>query len=445
MRAARQWLYRTAGGLPRAFWILWTGTLVNKVGSFVVLFLSIYLTTARGFSPAYAGLVLGAYGAGGALGAVAGGVLADRWGRRPTLVTAQLGAAALMLALGAVTDRAAIVAVAFLLGTFTEGVRPAVGALMVDVVPERDRLRAFNLNYWAINLGFALAAALAGLAARADFALLFVVDAATTVAMAVLVAVGLRGTPRLPAAAAAAPRRGGVRAVLRDRVFGVFLLGNLLLAIVVMQHMSTLPVAMGHDGLGPATFGWVIAVNGVLIVAGQLFVPRLLGRRDHSAVLAAAGLVTGVGFALTAFADTAGVYAATVLVWTVGEMINVPAANTLVAGLAPDSMRGRYQGMWSLSWQVASFSAPILGGWVQQHGGDTVLWLGCGGIGVAIAALHLAAAPARRRRMAIAASLAGALPTASGASGPLPAEPMPGEPMPAAAGEPPPGTPARAR
>lgn len=96
----RGWFRQTTGGLPRQFWFLWTGTLINRLGSFVVIFLAIYLTGARHFSQSQAGLVIGLYGVGGAIGTTAGGVLADRWGRRPTILIAQFGAAGLMLALG---------------------------------------------------------------------------------------------------------------------------------------------------------------------------------------------------------------------------------------------------------------------------------------------------------------------------------------------------------
>src|SRR5690349_13501228 len=121
----RGWLRQAAGGLPRQFWFLWTGTLINRVGSFAVLFLSIYLTAERGFSQSQAGLILGFYGVGGAIGTLGGGVLADRWGRRPTMLIAQFGAAALMLALGFAQTYPQIAVATFLLGLFSEAVRPA--------------------------------------------------------------------------------------------------------------------------------------------------------------------------------------------------------------------------------------------------------------------------------------------------------------------------------
>jgi MFS family permease len=393
----REWLRHAAGGLPRTFWLLWTGMLINRLGAFVVIFLAIYLTGERGFTQSQAGLVIGLYGAGGAVGTTVGGVLADRWGRRPTLLTAQLGATALMLGLGFAHEYAHIAAATFLLGTFAEAVRPAYSAMMIDVVPVADRTRAFSLHYWGINLGFAIATVCAGLAAQVDYLLLFLVDAGTTLITALITLTLLRETR--PAVVRTGTRRqAGIGAVFRDRVFVGFLVLNLGAVLVIFQHMSTLPIAMSADGLSPATFGWVIAVNGVLIVCGQLFVPRLLTGRDRPRVLAVSTLIIGTGFGLVAYADTAVVFAATVVIWTLGEMMASPSGSALVAELSPTALRGRYQGVNSLSYAVGVAAAPVLGGLVQEHLGDAALWLGCFGLSAVFAVGQWLSGPAWERR-----------------------------------------------
>ncbi|MEU1685882.1 MDR family MFS transporter [Micromonospora sp. NPDC005707] len=403
MRSVRGWFGDTTGGLPRTFWYLWTGTLINRLGSFVLVFLAIYLTQERDFSASQAGLVIGLWGVGGAVGTTVGGTLTDRWGRRPTLLTAHLGAATMMVALGLARPLWAVALGALLLGTFAEAARPAFGAMMVDVVPEKDRLRAFSLNYWAINLGFACAAVLAGIAAQSGYLLLFLVDAATTLVTALIIftRVGETRSPQAgPVSKGAAAPPGALRTILGDRVFLGFVALNLFGALVFLQHISMLPIAMGDSGLSPATYGSVIALNGVLIVVGQLFVPKLIKGRSRSHVLALAALVMGAGFGLTAFAETAWLYGLTVLIWTVGEMLNSPSNATLIAELSPAALRGRYQGAFSLSWQLAGATAPILGGLVREHAGNTALWLGCAVIGAVMAVAHLISGPARERRAA---------------------------------------------
>jgi MFS family permease len=399
----RGWLRETTGGLPTTFWYLWTGTLVNRLGSFVMIFMAIYLTSERHFTQTQAGLVIGFFGVGSAMGVTVGGVLADRWGRRPTLFTAHLGTATMLLVLGFARDRWTITLGALVLGFFMDATRPAFQAMMVDVVPERDRLRAFSLNYWAINLGFAFAAVLAGFAAQADFRLLFLVDATTTLLTAGIIFVKVRETRR-PQGFARRRDTGtpatGLHTVFADRVFLGFLVLNLLTAVVFLQHISMLPIAMGQDGLSPSTFGWVIALNGVVIVAGQLFVPRLIRGHDRSRTLAVASLITGLGFGLTAVADVPWLYAVTVLIWTMGEMLTSPSNATLIAELSPAATRGRYQGVFGLSWSAAAFLAPTLGGLVMQHAGDATLWLGAAGIAAVVAVGQMVSGPSRERRVA---------------------------------------------
>lgn len=401
----RGWLRQAAGGLPRQFWFLWTGTLINRLGSFVVLFLSIYLTGDRGFSQSQAGLVLGVYGVGGAIGTLTGGVLTDRWGRRPTMVTAQFGAAALMLGLGLAHTYPQILVAAFALGLFAEGSRPAFGAMMIDIVPEADRVRAFSLNYWAINLGFALAAVCAGLAAQVDYLLLFVIDSVTTLTTALIILIFVAETrparPSAPASAAvdAVAPAGGFGTVLRDRVFMTFVALNFCTVLVIFQHQSTLPLTMLAQGHSATTYGLVIAVNGVLIVLGQLFIPRLIQGRDSARVLAVGALLAGAGFGLVGVAETALAFALTVVVWTLGEMIQSPSNAATIAALSPDSLRGRYQGLNSLSWQAGTALAPIAGGLALQTGGKA-LWVGCFVLCALVAVAQLLTGPARARRAA---------------------------------------------
>ncbi|MEV4517338.1 MFS transporter [Dactylosporangium sp. NPDC049525] len=385
--------------LPGQFWIVWTATLVNRAGGFVGIFLTIYLTTERGFSESVAGLVLGLYGLGGAIGVTAAGHLTDRWGRRPTVLLAMGSASALMVCLGLAHSRPAIMVGALALGMAAEGARPPLGAMIADLVPATDRGRAFSVYFWAINLGFATAAVLAGFAAGSGYLTLFLADAATTAAAAILIAVKIRET-RPALVEHHQEQRSGLRTLARDRVFLGFVACNLLVALVMLQHMAMLPLAMIGDGLAPRTFGIVIALNGVLIVLGQPLVTRLLANRREALVAPVSAAVIGVGFGLTALAHTPVWYGATVLLWTTGEMLNAPSTAALLAGLSPVDMRGRYQGAYSLSWQAASFLAPTLGGTVRDLAGNTALWLGCLGLALVAAAWSLLAAPARERRVA---------------------------------------------
>ena len=376
----------TVGGLPQAFWWLWLSTLVNRIGGFVVPFLALYLTLDRHFSPAFAGLVASLYGLGGSVASVVGGVLADRIGRRPTLLASQSGTALATLALGLVHPAWAIAVAAAVVGFTGNAGRPAVSAIMADLVPAKDRIRAYSLNYWAINIGFAFSAAVAGLIAAHGYLLLFVGDAATTLLCAIVVFVRVpetrpdhasTTTSAATATVTAALPKAGLGTVLRDPVFMAFVGLTFLMACVDGQGSMALPIVMGHQGYSPTDYGLVVSLNGVLIVLLQIPLTRLVEGRSRAAMLSAAALLTGCGFGLTAFAGAAWFYALTVTVWSAGEMLRVPAGMAIVAELSPVHARGRYQGVYSLSWTGASFMAPLTAGLLLTAGGGDAVWITC--------------------------------------------------------------------
>ncbi|WP_371497864.1 MFS transporter [Kitasatospora sp. NBC_00374] len=412
----RATLAEAVGGLPPAFWWLWISTLVNRLGGFVVTYLALYLTVERGYPASYAGMVAGLFGLGSAISSLGGGVLADRLGRRPTLVVAQVATALFTAALGFADGPAAIAAVAFLVGLAGNASRPAVSAMIADLVPAEDRVRAYSLNYWAINIGFGVSAAVAGLIATHGYLALFLLDALSTLMCAVVVFVrvpetrpetaGHAGAARGSAAGPAEPRIG-LGTVFRDGRFMALVGVNLLLALVAQQGSTTLAVDMGRAGISTTRYGLVIGLNGLLIVLLQLPMGKLMEGRSRTALLVASALLTGWGFGLTALAgSSAGFFAFTVAVWTIGEIMAAPTMMGLVAELSPARARGRYQGVHSLSWSLASFLGPAAGGYLLQHAGSTVVWTACGVCGTVAAAAFL-----RVGRQPVAAPAAVAEPT----------------------------------
>jgi MFS family permease len=419
----RRWWTDTAGGLPATYWYLWTGLLINRVGGFAVLFLSLYLSAQRGASPALAGLILGGYGVGGVGGTLLGGVLTDRWGRRSTLLAAHFATAVLLVALAVTTELRMVAGLALLLGVAQSMPGPAFVAAIIDVVPAERRSRAFNLQFWAFNLGMAGASLLAGLLAEWSYLGLFLIDAASTALTGVLIAWKVPETlPRRPAtagpatdgpatdgapaarpatdrrAAAGSATRRGMPTVLADRIFLAFVGLTLLQALLYAQTSTIVPLAMRADGLTPSDYGLVTALGGTLIVLGQLFVPRLIDRHRKDRVLAVAVAVMALGFATLSLVDGLGGYLAAAAVWTVGSMLAAPPNAEINSELAPAGLRGRYQAVFFLTFPAAAFLAPALGGASLQAFGP-VHWLIVAAVGIVAAVLHLAAGPSRERRV----------------------------------------------
>ncbi|MFI9832530.1 MDR family MFS transporter [Streptomyces sp. NPDC051913] len=378
----RRALRETVSGLPREFWWLWTSTLVNRLGAFVATFMALYLTLDRGYSAAYAGLVASLHGLGGVVSSIGAGVMTDRLGRRPTLLVAQASTAGSVALLGFMHDPVAIASVAFLVGLTSNASRPAVQAMMADIVRPEDRVRAFSLNYWAINLGFAVSSMGAGFIAEFSYLAGFLIEAAMTAVCAIVVFLKLpESRPERTPDEEKADTDVGLGTVLRDgRYMGVVGL-SFLIALVFQQGAVGLPVAMGEAGFTPADYGMAIAVNGVLIVALQIPVTRFIQHRDPRRLLVISSLLAGYGFGLTAFAGSIGVFALTVCVWTLAEIVNAPTQTSLVVRLSPVHGRGRYQGMYTLSWAAAALIAPLMSGLVIDHYGAEWLWGLCAVVG----------------------------------------------------------------
>lgn len=403
-RNLRQNLRSLTGGLPRPFWVLWLGTFVNRSGGFVLPFMTLYLTQVRHFSFAQAGIVVSLYGAGVTIAGPLGGYLADHVGRRFTMMLA-LGLGGVGMIATGFAERIEVIALAiFGVALVTEMYRPGMQAAVADLVPVGDRVRAFGLMYWVINLGVSVGLTLGGVLAGISYRWLFVGDGITTLLFALVVWFGVPETrpARAPLAEGQRERSqwSGFIAPYRDRPFMLFLGLSFLVALVFMQNASTLPLEMAANGLGTLTYGVIIAVNGVLIVLLQPFMGPFLARRDRSRTLALFSLLVGLGFGINALAHTAPIYALGVVVWTVGEIGVLPVAFSLVADLSPVDLRGRYQGAYGLSFGLAVCAAPVLGTLVLQRLGPVWLWGGCLLLGLVTAAGHLALAPAIRRMRA---------------------------------------------
>ena len=397
-RSARALFQGAVGGLPRTYWVLWLGTLVNKLGAFVVPFLSLYLVKHRGLTVAEAGVLFTVYGAGCLLANPLGGWLSDRYGRRVGMLSGLCGGAVAVLVLGEARTHAQLAAAAFALGLLTDLYRPSVTAIISDVVAPADRMRAFNLLYWAINLGFAASPLIAGSLGDTHVKWLFWGDAATTLACAWLIYRYAPESRPEPAGGAAADTSGPL-APLGDPVFRPYVAVSFLVAVLFFQFFVAMPADMAAQGLDAQSFGVAISVNGALIVLLQPVLGPWVERLRRGRALALASLLVGLGYGMNGWVTSLGGFALGVAVWTVGEIIMSPINSSIVADLAPESRRARYQGVYNMAWSLAVLVGPALGGYGLERLGRGPFWTAAGGVGAVAAVLHLLLVPARRARL----------------------------------------------
>jgi MFS family permease len=380
--------------LPGPVWILCAGSFVNRFGSFVAVFLILYLRE-KGYSIAEAGFVVSLYGAGNVVAAAVGGLVADRLGRRNAIAISMFSSAATLLALSQADEIVLIGALTVLAGLTGELYRPASAALLADLVPAGQRLPAFALNRFAINLGFAAGPATAGLLADRSFTYLFVGDALTSI---VFGALALAALPEGVRTRRGEERRGeGIRTIARDRAFLFFLVSSVLGAFVYDQANVTFPLHVTESGLSNADYGLLISLNGLAIVLLELPFTSITQRFPAIPTLAVGSVLVGLGFALNAWAESLAALAFTVLIWTIGEIVYAPVASAYVADIAPVHLRGRYQGAFGLTWGISFMLGPLLGAVFFAWNGDA-FWLFCGVLGVLSAGLLLAGSRTPRSR-----------------------------------------------
>lgn len=386
-------------GLPPAYWLLWTGTLINRLGGFVVPFLTLYLTGKRDIPVGQAVLMVSLLGAGSFLSQLVGGELTDRLGRRSMMLTSFLVTPVFMITLGLARSVPVIAGCMLLLGFFIDLYRPAVSAAVADLVPPESRTRGFGYIYWAINLGAAVAPVLAGVMADYSYLALFFADALTTLLFGLIVLFGFRETRPVEAAHHAAhasvlERLGQIK---RVPILLLFSFVSLFFGIIYTQGNVTLPLDMAAHGLEPSKYGLTIAVNGFLIILTTIPVSNLAAKWPRFPTMAVAAVFLGLGFGFTGLASSMPLFMLSVAIWTIGEILGTSVAPTIIADMSPVELRGLFQGIFGSSWGLAYFLGPIAGGWIYESWGATTLWTITFAVGLILCAAYLALGRLGRR------------------------------------------------
>jgi MFS family permease len=388
-------------GLPPAYWLIWTGTLINRLGGFVIPFLTLYLTTQRAIPVSQAALMVSLFGAGSFLAQLSGGELTDRLGRRPIMLMSFFITPIFMIILGFARGLTLISISTFMVGFCTDLYRPAVGAAIADLVPPEARTRAYGYNYWAINLGAAVAPVLAGLMAESNYLILFVADASTTAIFGLIVLFGIRETrPAEAHHASRTPLGKRISQLKRAPILLIFSLLTLFFGAIYTQGYVGLPLDMQSHGLGPESYGVAIALNGFLIILVTIPISNMAAKWPRFETVAVSAVLLGLGFGFTALASNLWLFALSVAIWTLGEVAATSVSPTIIADLSPIELRGLYQGIYGAAWGLAYFIGPIAGGWAYENLGSDVLWIGCLIIGIVVSLGYLALrGPARKHKL----------------------------------------------
>ncbi|MDA8019902.1 MAG: MFS transporter [Thermoanaerobaculia bacterium] len=395
MRAVIQHYREAFQGLPREAWLLSIVLLVNRAGTMVLPFLSLYATQDLGLGVEVAGMVLGAWGVGALSGAFVGGWLCDVVGPLRLQFAALAGAGVGFLAMEHVTNPWWLAVCVALTGTCAEAFRPANSAALAAFTPDELQPRAVALNRLAVNLGFSLAPAIGGPLAAWSYSWLFRIDGATCLLSALLLRhlfrhVFHRGPLQTTADAERTPSGREDLHPMQDVLFLVFLALFIPAVMTMFQVFGVYPVYLKEVfGIEEARFGLLMSGNAVLILCFEMVLTRWMEERNAIRVTGLGALLLGAGFAILPFGPGLGVAILSLIVWTTGEMLSVPFSGGWIARRAGRRHRGKYMGLYTASWGVAFMAGPPLGASVYARFGPDALWWGAGVLGVLNGAAYL--------------------------------------------------------
>ena len=424
-----------AADMPRGVWVLWWAMLVNRIGGFVVPFLALVMAK-RGVAVTDASWVLSAYGGGAFVASLGGGWLADRMGRKRTMLASMIAGAVATAGLAVARGLPATILATFAMGACAEAYRPAMSAAMQDLLPVARRRTGSAMLYWAVNAGFAVASLVGGLAINVDQYLLFLVDAGTMLACAAWLAWAFTEPPRRtrlgetavspddiqaatasgvtnamaasseasatstrspdavavanPTVSATSSVAGAQIAVSfvdrwrRHRALWLALPMSFAVGMAMWQNSFALPLDMKAKGFSEFAYGILQALNGAVVIVLQPTVTPHINRYALRTVMAVGTLLFATGFGGYGLANNLAFYAATGVIWSIAEIAVLPGANTYIMHIAPADMRGRYQGALNASWSMAACLSPPIGA-------RLFVWLGTAMWGVIFAVLAVAA------------------------------------------------------
>jgi MFS family permease len=369
-------LRETSAGYPRQFWLLFWGVLVNSSGSSMVWpFLTIYLRQRLDVPLTTIALLFTLNSLAGLASTSLTGPAVDRFGRKGAMVLSLGAGCVFMLALARV-DSFGSAALLMVLKGFTDPLyRVGSDAMVADLIPPAQRAGAYSLLRMIANLGVAIGPTIGGFVTSVSYSLAFSIAAGTTLCYALLVGIFMRETiPQWPAEERAKQVRG-YGPVLRDRPFMAFCSIYTFAGMAYSLMMILLPVYVKENfGVPESSYGFIMATNAAMVVLFQYGVTRLTQRYYHLPVLAVGSLFYALGVGSVAWGTGFGGFLISMVILTIGELIMIPTSTALTANLAPPDMRGRYMGVYGLTWGVAMGIGPVLGGVLNDQVAPVAIW-----------------------------------------------------------------------
>lgn len=380
---------QTTGDYPRQFWLLFWGTLIDRIGSSMVWpFITIYMRQRLGIPLTTITLMLTLNSAFNLVATFIAGPVVDRFGRKGVMVLS-LAASSIRMVIMSMAGTVEIWIVLLIVdGIFSPLYRVGGDAMVADLIGPERRTDAYALLRMIANLGVAIGPAIGGFVILLSYALTFYTAATADAFFALLILFFVTETlPRLGAGAQAGdPVDGGYSRVVQDRPFlffcGVYTLAGMAYSLM----MVLLPVyAKENFGVLESQYGLIMATNAAMVVLFQYVTTQLTKRHHHLRVLAVGSAFYALGVGSVAWGWNFPTFLLSMVLLTIGEMIMIPTSTTLTANLAPPDMRGRYMSVYGLTWAAGFGLGPVIGGFLNDHLAPVTIWYG--GLAMGLAAV----------------------------------------------------------
>ena len=376
-------LYISAySGLPARSWMLALIILINRSGSMVLFFLSLYLTSELHYTISEAGKLISIYGVGALIGTYVGGIFSDLYGTSRvqfwSLVLSGFG----FIILGNLHSISSISIMLLLLAIAAESFRPASATAMAQICPASIRPRGFALMRLAVNLGFTIGPAIGGFIANINYTYLFWIDGLTCIAAAISFwFVFYKKEMNRKAVAEQYIRIK--KSFWKDSVFINILSIAFIIGIVIFQIFNCWPLYLKQDyKLLEYQIGSLMAINTILIVLFEMPVIHKLEKINPLKIMRLGSVFFFSGFFLMQFGNSYSYAAFTIIIWTIGEILILPMCASFIANLATESNIGKYMGLYTFTFSFSFVVGPASSAWIYENIHPSALWSIIGILGI---------------------------------------------------------------
>jgi MFS family permease len=369
-------------GLPRAAWMLALVVLINRSGSMVLFFLSLYLTNELHYSVSDTGKLISLYGIGSLIGTYTGGWLSDLYGTKKIQLWSLLLSGLGFIILGNISSMPGIALMLFILAITAEAFRPANSTAMAQVCSPEIRTRGFALIRLAVNMGFTIGPVAGGFLAHVNYSYIFWVDGLTCLAAAILFwIIFYKGKVKTEPALKTTTE--WKRSPWADKTFLNILSQSFIIGVVLFQIFNTWPLYLKQEyQLLEYQIGSIMAVNTLLIVLFEMPVIHKLEKSNPLKIMRMGTIFFFSGFALLQFGNSYGYAIFTIIIWTIGEMLLFPLCASFIANLAFKSNIGRYMGLYTFTFSLSFAVGPFFGSLTYEHISPSALWSIIGILGI---------------------------------------------------------------